>query len=97
MKALQSPTVVVIDDDHEEALPLLRVMSSIGVGACYFTGDKDQLPEKPLEGIRLVLLDLRLFETVPGEPRHYIASTLAVLNPDFPYRSSISSIMRWRL
>jgi hypothetical protein len=52
--------VVVIDDDLEEAGPLLEALSRHGIAARYFSGRARGLPEKPLNGVRLVFLDMML-------------------------------------
>jgi hypothetical protein len=53
--------VVVIDDKaKEQALPLLRALAQRGVASRFYTGKQGELPEKPLGGIRLIFLDLKL-------------------------------------
>jgi hypothetical protein len=57
-------SVVVIDDKHEEALPLLKVLSKNQVPVTYFMGgDPDELPVHPLTDIRLLFLDINLVAT----------------------------------
>ena len=79
MHALRSARTVIIDDEFEAALPLIHVLGSQGIGVSYFNGEKEHLPPHPLDGIRVVFLDLRLFEAIPSESRHYIAATLPIL------------------
>jgi hypothetical protein len=53
--------VVVIDDKVEQqALPLLRALAQRGVASRFYTGKQRELPERPLSGIRLIFLDLKL-------------------------------------
>lgn len=53
--------IIVVDDKTEaEALPLLKSLFKIGLPTLYFTGSPGELPVKPLRGIRLLFLDLRL-------------------------------------
>ncbi len=95
MNGLQTARVVVIDDDPNEALPLVRALSQLGIGSLYFNGDAKDLPRKPVEGIRLVFLDLRLTSIPNAEPRHFIPQTLAVLARVIPARSHELGIVLW--
>jgi hypothetical protein len=53
--------VVVIDDVPAEGLPLVRVLSKNKIPAAYFTGlNKDELPDKPMSGVRIIFLDIIL-------------------------------------
>ena len=53
--------IVVIDDNVEkEALPLLKALAKRGLASSFYTGERRDLPEKPLHGIRLLFLDLKL-------------------------------------
>lgn len=53
--------IVVVDDrTEEEALPLLKALFRLGFPALYYTSLESELPLKPLSGVRLLFLDLRL-------------------------------------
>lgn len=53
--------VVVVDDKiEEEAIPLIVALSRIGVPVRFYTGELDTLPEEPLNGIRILFLDIKL-------------------------------------
>ena len=53
--------VVVIDDKiEEEALPLIKALARTGVAVRFYTGKASELPASPLNGIRLIFLDLKL-------------------------------------
>lgn len=58
----KSGRVVVIDNNIDEALPLLKVLSKNNVPTAYFTGEIEELPDRNLENIRLMFLDLKLIE-----------------------------------
>lgn len=62
MNGLNGARVVVIDDDPEEALPILKAFSKIGVPSVYFDGRPIGLPRQAhrLAGIRLAVLDMDL-------------------------------------
>jgi hypothetical protein len=58
---LKTSRVVVIDDLPNEALPVIEAVGRLGIGCIYLTGERlEDLPKKPLRGIRLVVLDMRL-------------------------------------
>lgn len=95
MKSLQTARAVVIDDNKDEAAAMLRALGTLGIGALYFTGEEEQLPEHPIEGIRIVFLDLRLFGALSGEPQHYIAVTLSVMRRVIPARAGVTGVVCW--
>jgi len=60
VNGLRGARVVVVDDEPEEALPILKALSKIGVSAVYFDGGKKELPRRAdrLTGVRLAILDM---------------------------------------
>jgi len=52
--------VVIIDDSIEEAMPLMNVLSRHCIPFTYFDGNKDNLPEKPVDNVRIIFLDIQL-------------------------------------
>lgn len=56
----ESGRVVVIDDNSDEALPLINTLSKNRVPVSYFTGKVEQLPAQPLSDVRIVFLDIEL-------------------------------------
>jgi len=52
--------VVIIDDNYEEALPLIHLLSFHGISSKYYNGDPELLPVEPLEGVRLIFLDIEI-------------------------------------
>jgi len=79
MNGLQTARVVVVDDEPEEAAPLINALSSMGIGSLWFTGDAEGLPQEPIKGVRLAFLDLRLISGVGDRPQHYISAAISVL------------------
>ncbi|OZV13547.1 hypothetical protein CIW83_03095 [Tissierella sp. P1] len=51
--------VLIIDDNYDEALPVIQALSKNGIFTIYWNGNVDTKPEHPLKGIRLVILDMR--------------------------------------
>lgn len=61
MNSLRTSRVILIDDEPTEAVPVITALGKLGIGCVYLKGDRtEDLPEKPLSGIRLVILDMRL-------------------------------------
>jgi len=69
---------VIIDDEPKEALPLIRVLAKNGVPITYFTAEFEELPEQPLDGVRLVFLDLKLIPSI--EPKMVISTLVNTLS-----------------
>jgi len=71
----ENGSVVVIDDDHNQAKPILDALAKKGIATTYFkgTGEKE-VPYKPLKNVRLVILDLQLNSM--DNNGHIIASRL---------------------
>ena len=68
MNLLKTSPVVIIDDEAAEAIPVMRALGRLGVGCVYIPGDRlEQLPEKPIAGVRLVFMDMQL--GTHGTPR----------------------------
>ena len=59
MKELQTPRVVIVDDDFEEGDGLRRALAKDGIPSLVYAGI-DDLPSAPLTGVRLVALDADL-------------------------------------
>ncbi len=94
MNILKTTKVVVIDDQLEEAMPVLKALGKIGVGAIYFSGDPDELPDAPLKGIRMLFLDLDL-NGAGGEEEKIIGQTLSVLERIIAKEPSPLAIIVW--
>lgn len=80
MIGLQTGRVVVVDNDPEEAFPLLKAFSKIGIASTYYSGDVTELPDTPLKGVRLVALDLHLAGDDAQEARAILSAPLAVIS-----------------
>lgn len=78
--------VVIIDDRYEdEALPLIQALSKEGISFSYFNGRKSELPAVPINGVRLLFLDLKL----EGLPESFDDDD--IINSVVPVISSIVS------
>ena len=69
--------VVIVDDQVEEAKPLIKLLSKRGVSTLYYSGDCTDLPEEPLTGIRLVFCDLKF--TAASDERTILSNLIGIL------------------
>lgn len=69
--------IVVIDDQINEALPLIKLLSEQGANTLYYSGVPEEMPENPLVGVRLVFCDLRFSTTT--DSKSIISNILAML------------------
>lgn len=62
MNGLNGARVVVVDDEPDEALPILKAFSKVGVPAAFFDGRSGGLPRQGdrFAGVRLAVLDMDL-------------------------------------
>ena len=67
--------VVLVDDNFDEAAPLIRALGHQGFSHLYFSGSMGELPEEPLTGIRFMFLDIQL-AGMHGQSNENIASAL---------------------
>lgn len=60
----ENGSVVIIDDQPNEALPIVRALSKRGISTTYYMGNvKEDLPIAPVQVVRLLFLDLQIIET----------------------------------
>jgi len=95
MNSLHSTRVVVVDDETDEALPLISALSKLGIGVLYYDGTGERLPRKPISGIRLIFLDLRLAGDPTAQPKHLISQTLSVLKQIVDLKACPAGIVYW--
>lgn len=87
--------VVVVDDLDEEAKPLLATLKNQGTPALYFRGGPEDLPAKPLQGIRILFLDLRL-AGMEGQPiKTVIAALIGVVRRLVSERNGPYIVVAW--
>jgi hypothetical protein len=76
-------------------LPLVSALSKLGIGTLYYDGTDENLPRKPMSGIRLVFLDLRLGGGPTVQPKHLISQTLSVLTQIVDLKDCPAGIIFW--
>ncbi len=94
MIGLQTARAIVIDDDEREALPIIKALGRLGIGAIYLPGDKlEELPRKPIRGIRLAFVDMKL--DIEGPPKQVVGKTIKVLERVLSAEGSPCIIIAW--
>ena len=83
--------IAIVDDQIEQALPLMRVLSKNNIPYVYYKGnDMNYLPKNPENDIRILFLDLNLLGGKDNQPKD-IRSTLfsvisRIISPNnYPY------------
>ncbi len=56
----ENGSIVIVDDQIDEALPLMKILSKNGISFKYFNGKAEELPDMPLDNVRIVFLDIEL-------------------------------------
>lgn len=91
---MNTARVVVVDEDKNEALPLLAALGTLGIGAVYIVGDDvATLPKTKLRGIRTVFLDLNL--NGQSEGKNFVPYAAKVLNESVDCASQSVGIVCW--
>ncbi|MEC9491100.1 hypothetical protein [Flexistipes sp.] len=68
-------SVIVIDDDPNQAMPIIDLLAKKGIATLYFKGSREEyIPEKQLDNVRLAIVDLQLIESTSDE--HTISTIL---------------------
>jgi hypothetical protein len=58
---------LVVDDEPDAALFILKALSKLGIPSTWFTGEVDQLPAEQFRGVRLAVLDMDLLPSSAEE------------------------------
>lgn len=82
---LRTARALVVDDDYDEARPVLLALSRLGIGSVYLNGNIELLDKNvPFRGIRLAFVDMDLQgasdlteEDLGGQAAEYLASALS--------------------
>lgn len=69
--------VLVIDDQIEEAMPLLNLLGKKGVPTMYYSGNLPELPENPFDEVRLIFCDLKFNSA--SDPKSVASNVASIL------------------
>ena len=95
MIGLRTARVVVIDNNSKDGIAIVAALSRHGTGISFFTGNPDELPEKKLTGVRLLVLDMNLLETDAGEVRAILSPLINFLDKLIAENSKPFAIIAW--
>lgn len=97
MELPKTGSIVIIDDKINEALPLINTLSAEGVSICYFDGKRENYPQKPLDNIRMIFLDMHLDEVASASsvPKNIISTLMTGLNKVVSPESGPYAILVW--
>lgn len=73
--------IAIVDDQIEQALPLMRIFAKNNIPYVYYKGnDIEYLPEQPGNDIRILLLDLNLLGGRDNQPKDIRSSLFSVIS-----------------
>jgi len=92
----ENGSVVIVDDQIEEALPLMKVLSKLDIPFRYLSGSYDELPQSPFNNVRIVFLDIQL-EGMDGvrEDKTKLSTLANVINRIVSEKCSPYIIIAW--
>lgn len=95
MRLPKNGKVIILDNEYNEAAPLIQVLSKNKIPHIYYNGDTDFLPAEGdvFDDIRLLFLDINLTNNAVGEATiAQLNSTLRrIIKPGTPYIAAIWS------
>lgn len=74
-----SGRTIIIDDRIDEALPIIQLLSKHKAPVTYFSGEIKDLPDSHIEGIRLVVSDLKLTAETTGEVNSFMSPLNSII------------------
>lgn len=95
MIGLKTSRVVIVDNNPEEGLALLRAFSKYGIGASFYTGDPEELPAEKLTGVRLLALDMDIAGVGSGEAKEVLAPLINIIDKLVAESSAPFVILAW--
>jgi hypothetical protein len=89
----ENGSVVIIDDQPAEAMPIIKALSKKGISSTYYTGERQELPLMPNQNVRLLFLDLQLMEN--SDPRTIATMIVNVLKRVIPDKNGPYLLVIW--
>lgn len=88
-------SIVIVDDQVEEARPLIELLSSVGCASTYYTGDDVGLPQKPIQKVRLAFFDIQFAGAVDANT--YAANILRLIERIIPIDNGPYVLILWSM
>ncbi|MDX5338007.1 MAG: hypothetical protein LPK25_03195 [Cyclobacteriaceae bacterium] len=87
-------SVVVVDDKIEDAMPLIELLSRLGISCTYFSGDDDdKLPSPSLRKVRMAFFDIQLFG--PSDATSYAVNVARLIDRLVPESNGPYVLILW--
>jgi len=78
----ENGSVLIIDENIDEAMPLIKLLSKQGIASVYLSGKESEMPEKPFTKIRLAFIDIQLYG--PTDPESHAQTIIRILDTVIP-------------
>jgi len=94
MIGLAGARVIVVDDQPEDAIPIITALSRKGISAAFFDANSESLPPPAgrLSGVRLAILDMNLIE---GSDKSKASTTASYLGGILSPRNGPYGVLAW--
>lgn len=79
MRGLETSRVLVVDNDINDGVALLKAFARAGIGGIYLTGKVEELPSKKLNSLRLMALDMILEES-GGDEKQELSALISIIS-----------------
>jgi hypothetical protein len=89
----ENGSVVIIDDNPVEAMPILKALSRKGIATTYYTGTGNELPTNASQIVRLIFLDLQLIDN--NDPNTISKLIISVLKRIIPINNGPYLLVIW--
>jgi hypothetical protein len=82
-------SIIIVDDQTEDAIPIMKLLASKGIASTYYTGNDDTLlPTRPTQKVRLIFCDIELIPSIPAHSHAQIIAKILdrlISNDNGPY------------
>lgn len=97
MKLPKNGSIVIIDDQIKEALPLMNALAVRGASYLYYDGKSKHYPKCPLDNVRIIFLDMHLDEVAGGtnSTKNIVSSLVAGIEAIVHKENGPYIIMVW--
>ncbi|OGU55943.1 MAG: hypothetical protein A2X64_08945 [Ignavibacteria bacterium GWF2_33_9] len=90
-----SGKIIIIDDNVEQALPLIQLLSKKKIPVIYYNNDKDFYPSDCIDNIRIIFLDLQL--TANTDEKTIVSLAKQLLNKLVNNNNPLYLLIVWSL
>lgn len=97
MDVPKNGSIVIIDDQIKEAIPLMNALAKKGASYLYYDGKSKNYPDEPLDNVRLIFLDMHLDEVASGttNTKNIVSSLVAGISTLVQEKNGPYVILVW--